>query len=107
MKVDLVIPFFNEEKNLEILIPELNEVIPILKNDYRVIFVNDGSQDQSEKMIRDKIENISFVILTNDQNLGQTSAFQKHLITVQEILLLEWIQTCKTIQKILLSLMNC
>ena len=77
MKVDLVIPFFNEEKNLEILIPELNEVIPILKNDYRVIFVNDGSQDQSEKMIRDKIENISFVILTNDQNLGQTSAFQK------------------------------
>ena len=32
MRVDLVIPFFNEEENLQILVKELNKIIPLLKN---------------------------------------------------------------------------
>ena len=77
MKVDLVIPFFNEEKNLEILVNELNEVIPKLKNKYSIIFINDGSEDNSEKIIKEKIKNISFDVLSNNRNLGQTASFQK------------------------------
>ena len=49
MRVDLVIPFFNEEENLQILVKELNKIIPLLKNDFKIIFVNDGSSDGLKK----------------------------------------------------------
>ena len=39
MKVDLIIPFYNENQNLEILCKELSYTIPKLKHDYKVLFI--------------------------------------------------------------------
>ena len=63
MKVDIVIPFYNEEKNLIILCKELNRAIKSLKHKYRIIFVDDGSTDSSYKIVFNSIKNIKFKIL--------------------------------------------
>tara|TARA_Y100000816_G_scaffold261472_1_gene218490 strand:- start:4958 stop:5653 length:696 start_codon:yes stop_codon:yes gene_type:complete len=76
MKVDIVIPFYNEEKNLIILCKELNRAIKSLKHKYRIIFVDDGSTDSSYKIVFNSIKNIKFKILKKKNKSGQASAFK-------------------------------
>jgi dolichol-phosphate mannosyltransferase len=45
--ISIVIPVFNEEKNLPILFENLHEVIDRLPYDFEIIFINDGSSDSS------------------------------------------------------------
>ncbi len=77
-KIDLsiVIPVYNEEKNLKILTSELQEVMNGFDQTYEIIFINDGSQDDSRKIIGDlarhypQVKGIHF-----KTNCGQTAAF--------------------------------
>lgn len=51
MKISLVIPFYNEEKQIP---TTLNAVIPIMNSldyDYEILLVDDGSKDQTWQMI--------------------------------------------------------
>lgn len=50
--LSIIIPFHNEEKNLPILQKELHHVLKKEKTDYELIFVNDGSTDQSPTFIQ-------------------------------------------------------
>jgi len=43
----IIIPIYNEEKNIDILYQRLTKVLHSLKKEYELIFVNDGSFDQS------------------------------------------------------------
>jgi glycosyltransferase involved in cell wall biosynthesis len=52
MKVSLVIPFHNEEKNLKILCPLVTEVIKKSALDYEVLWIDDGSTDNTAEVIR-------------------------------------------------------
>lgn len=45
--ISIVIPVYNEEKNIPILAEELGKLFAGLAYDYEIIFVNDGSQDNS------------------------------------------------------------
>ena len=56
-KLSIVIPFYNEKKRINKSLKILQNYI--LKNTYRleIIFVNDGSTDNSEKIIKKKISN--------------------------------------------------
>lgn len=63
--LSVIIPVYNEEKNIEVLIKKL---FPILKPyDFEIIFINDGSTDQTENIIKKiakkdkKIKLVSFV----------------------------------------------
>ncbi len=62
--ISIIIPFFNERENLEKLYTELERELHILKIDYEIIFINDGSTDNSETVIeklkKDNIRLISF-----------------------------------------------
>lgn len=49
--ISFVIPVFNEEKNIEPLFLEIMTVMKQLKEQYEVIFVNDGSKDETQKEI--------------------------------------------------------
>lgn len=51
--VSVVIPIFNEEETLEKLYQRLHTVLEGLGESYEVIFVNDGSRDGSERMLRE------------------------------------------------------
>ncbi len=47
VKISVVIPFYNEEKNVDYLFQRLIEVLDKLKTTYEIICVNDGSQDDT------------------------------------------------------------
>jgi len=51
--VSVVIPIFNEEETLETLYQRLHGVLETIGEAYEVIFVNDGSRDGSERLLRE------------------------------------------------------
>ncbi|MBI5506843.1 MAG: glycosyltransferase family 2 protein [Deltaproteobacteria bacterium] len=52
-RVSVVIPIFNEEETLETLYRRLHDVLEVIAEPYEVIFVNDGSRDGSERLLRE------------------------------------------------------
>ena len=51
-KIDVVIPFYNENSNLKIFIPTLIYTLKSIKNyTFRVIFIDDGSTDNGNYTI--------------------------------------------------------
>jgi len=45
MELSVVIPVYNEEENVEPLICEINGVLQLLRKNYEIVVVDDGSQD--------------------------------------------------------------
>ena len=75
MRLSVVIPIFEEEPNIQPLYTELKTVLDSLNQPYEVIFIDDGSRDNSFnvlKDIQDQDENIR--IIRFRRNFGQTAA---------------------------------
>lgn len=53
IEISVVVPVYNEEGNLPVLIPKLVEVLTSLGLSYEMIFVDDGSSDGSRKILRE------------------------------------------------------
>ncbi|OOQ62235.1 glycosyltransferase family 2 protein [Mucilaginibacter pedocola] len=51
-KVSIVVPAFNEEKNLPVLIQGLRRVFDTQPYDYEFIFVDDGSKDDTARVLK-------------------------------------------------------
>ncbi|MDY6821682.1 MAG: glycosyltransferase family 2 protein [Deferribacterota bacterium] len=83
-KISIVIPAYNEEKNISPLIEELEKVLKNIGDNYEVIFVDDGSTDNTLKVIKEvsqrnnKIKYISF-----SSNKGQSAALAAGFIYAQ------------------------
>ncbi|NLG05176.1 MAG: glycosyltransferase family 2 protein [Clostridia bacterium] len=58
MKFSIVIPCYNEEKNIPLLVERLRECI---KENVEVILVNNGSSDQTEEILHQYTEKFDFV----------------------------------------------
>lgn len=72
-QLSLVIPVYNEERNLPALFARLREALAAL--DHEVIFVNDGSRDGSFAVLRDACATEPhFKALDFRRNFGQTAA---------------------------------
>lgn len=52
VEISVVVPVFNEEENLPVLIPKLVEVLNNLGYKYEMIFVDDGSYDESRAILK-------------------------------------------------------
>jgi glycosyltransferase involved in cell wall biosynthesis len=75
MKISIILPIYNEERNISILYEELRKELLAIKSDYEIIAVNDGSRDASLvelKKIAGKDDN--FRIIDFRYNFGQTAA---------------------------------
>jgi len=75
MQISVVIPVFNEEENIPILYKELKPVINEISSRHEIIFINDGSEDNSFKVlkkIRQKDRKIK--IISFSRNFGHMSA---------------------------------
>ncbi|HMO16798.1 MAG TPA: glycosyltransferase family 2 protein [Oligoflexia bacterium] len=75
--ISIIIPFFNEEKSLPILIQEICDTL----GDYslNLILINDGSTDKSEETLisifkNNNYKNISFKLVTLSRNFGHQIA---------------------------------
>jgi len=74
-QLSVIIPVYNEEKNIPLLYTRLKVTLKKISNDHEVIFVDDGSVDNSFKIIsklrnRDK----KIKILTFSRNFGHMPA---------------------------------
>lgn len=66
----IVIPVFNEARNIELLLKEINKSLENF-NKYEIILVNDASTDETTEIIN-KINNKNIKIITNKENKGQS-----------------------------------
>jgi len=75
IKLSIVIPAFNEEKNLSSLIPEIEKNATAITDDYEIIVVNDGSTDDSLRILEELRQNnkkVKYISLA--RNFGQQAA---------------------------------
>lgn len=73
--LSLVIPVYNEETNLPKLHREISEACQNLKKSYEIIFVDDGSQDNSLAVCKQLLKKDPRVrIIQLRKNFGQTAA---------------------------------
>lgn len=78
-KLSVVVPCYNEEQVLPLFYERMKEVLTILKNKYalesEIIFVDDGSEDQTERMIKTFYQaenNVKYIIFS--RNFGKEAA---------------------------------
>jgi dolichol-phosphate mannosyltransferase len=51
MELSVIVPVFNEEKNIPLLYDRMTVVLKALQKEYEIIFVNDGSRDTTPALI--------------------------------------------------------
>lgn len=73
--LSIIIPFHNEEENLPILYRELKNVLKSEKLDYEIVFIDDGSEDESEKVVLNlKKKDQSIIFVQHQRRLGKGQA---------------------------------
>jgi len=83
MKCFVVLPCFNEEKNLKPLIHSINEVLsPHLP--YQIIAVNDGSYDRTGEILKNLSVDFPVRVLKHPVNLGLAAALRTGLLAAVE-----------------------
>ncbi len=75
--VSIIIPFFNEEKNVSPLIDELIPKLKELRKRFEIICIDDGSTDNTLNNLRRQKEKYPEVlrVIIHRKNLGQSSAY--------------------------------
>ena len=69
--LSIVVPIYNEEGNVEALHKEIKEMCEKAGYDYEIIFINDGSSDQTDEICRG-LKPLKYIQFRN--NFGQTAA---------------------------------
>jgi len=73
--ISVIIPVFNEEKNIPVLYERLVNAVTSISNNYEFIFVNDGSKDQSLAVIKSLAANNSQIkYIDFSKNFGHQPA---------------------------------
>ena len=74
-KISIVIPIYNEEKNIKIFLERLINTISKIGSDYEIIFSLDPSEDNSEQIIKNEInKNKKIKMLKFSRRFGQPAA---------------------------------
>jgi dolichyl-phosphate beta-glucosyltransferase len=91
--ISFVIPLYNESKRIHHLLSEITKFIFQNKNlDYEIIFVNDGSKDNTKKIIQNYIKqfkNSNLKIIDYKKNKGKGYAIKSGVLRSKK----QWILT--------------
>lgn len=83
MKCFIILPCFNEEKNIKPLIHSINEVLES-HLPYKIIAVNDGSYDRTCEVLKDLSADYPVEILEHPRNMGLGAALRTGLLAAAE-----------------------
>ncbi len=76
MKLSLVVPCYNEEQNVSLFYEKVKEDFSKVKFDYEIVFINDGSSDNTidelKKLCKDKKKKIK--VIDFSRNFGKEAA---------------------------------
>src|ERR1700722_19066691 len=76
IKYSVVIPLKNEQDNVRALTQELEPVMEALHSPWELIFINDGSTDNTGPIIKEMATQKPYIrVLEFARNYGQSSAF--------------------------------
>ncbi|MCP4103975.1 MAG: glycosyltransferase family 2 protein [Desulfobacteraceae bacterium] len=74
--ISIVIPVYNEKRNLQSLYPEITRVMKSLTYDYELVFVDDGSTDKSFDVLSEIQQNDKKVkIIRLRRNFGKSAVY--------------------------------
>jgi len=77
LRYSVVVPFFNEQENVPALYMKLTEVMDGLGEPYELVFVDDGSRDDTFKVLSEIYEHDRRVnVVRLRRNFGQTAALK-------------------------------
>jgi len=75
IKLSIVVPTYNEEKNIKIFIERIVSIVQKITDKYEIIFALDPSEDDSEKLILEEIKNNNKIrMIIFSRRFGQPSA---------------------------------
>ena len=73
--VSIIIPIYNEKDNIKALHQEIITALSFCKNDYEIIFVDDGSTDGSRQEIKRLMQSFEQTrLIAHAKNSGQSTA---------------------------------
>lgn len=76
MTISIVIPLYNEEENVRELYGSLKPVMDSLRQEYEIIFIDDGSTDSTLSLLQEiQAADDTVIVLSLRRNFGQTAAF--------------------------------
>ena len=74
-KISVLVPVFNEEQNVEVISNEIDLLFQELDFEYEILFVNDGSSDNSINIIKQIVsQNDSIKYISFSRNFGKDNA---------------------------------
>src|SRR5574344_202909 len=73
----IIVPVYNEEESLNYCLSRLMNVMNSQKENYEIIFINDGSKDNSINILQEFAQKYSFVkVIDFSRNFGQQVSLQ-------------------------------
>jgi glycosyltransferase involved in cell wall biosynthesis len=76
--ISVVIPLYNEEKNLKVFFKRLHKTLSGLGENFEIIFVNDGSTDASEKILEEiRRDNQTVTVINLFRRMGKAAALER------------------------------
>ena len=81
-KLSIIIPMYNAEKYIGICLDSILDS-NLLKEEYEIVIVNDGSQDKSSEIAQDYASRYSNVTYLTQENQGQSTARNYGIKTCQ------------------------
>ncbi|MCH8208640.1 MAG: glycosyltransferase family 2 protein, partial [Nitrospinae bacterium] len=74
--ISIIVPVFNEQENIQVLYDKLVEVMGKSGESFEIIFINDGSEDESGKILVEiSGKDPRAKVIHFGKNFGQTAAF--------------------------------
>ncbi len=100
IRYSIVVPFFNEQENVPPLYMKLTEVMDSIGEPYELVFVDDGSRDNTFKVLSEIYEHDRRVNLVRlRRNFGQTAGLKAGSTLRAAKLSSPWMAICSTTPK--------
>ena len=80
-RVLVVLPAYNEEQGLELLLARMKRTFELIQRDYEIIVVNDASKDRTEEVATKASKHMNVLVRTHEVNQGLSGAIETGLRT--------------------------